>query len=180
MLTCLNWARTGPMPVASAQFWPSYGTLWHVYWVRDRRNNAGCHVHFSHSEVCGCNSHFVGCNPGILGSLLISNKTSCHKISRSIEAAMLVFRMIRLLWNLTFRKQCCRGAFKISKRCDNSNHQSRGFETSRDLIMRRLIGYWTVEPWPSCQSVRLICVKCNLWCAIPTAKSLIIIRRTKF
>ena len=29
---CLNWARTGPMPLASARFWPSWGTLWHVYW----------------------------------------------------------------------------------------------------------------------------------------------------
>ena len=23
------------MPVASAQFWPSWGTLWHVYWNDD-------------------------------------------------------------------------------------------------------------------------------------------------
>ena len=32
-ITCLKWARTGSMPVASARFWPSEGTFWHVYWV---------------------------------------------------------------------------------------------------------------------------------------------------
>ena len=37
----------------------------------------------------------------------------------------------------------CRSACQISKRCDNLNYQSRGFETSRDLTIRRLIGYWS-------------------------------------
>ena len=40
------------------------------------------------------------------------------------------------------RQQGCRSACQISKRCDNLNYQSRGFETSRDLTIRRLIGYW--------------------------------------
>ena len=40
------------------------------------------------------------------------------------------------------RHHCCRGASQISKRCDDSNGQSRRFETSRDLTIRRLIGYW--------------------------------------
>ena len=40
------------------------------------------------------------------------------------------------------RQQCCRSASQISKRCDNLNYQSRGFETLRDLTIRRLIGYW--------------------------------------
>ena len=31
---------------------------------------------------------------------------------------------------------------KISKRCDNLNYESRGFESLRDLTIRRLIGYW--------------------------------------
>ena len=42
----------------------------------------------------------------------------------------------------TPRQHCCRCAFQISKRCDNSNCQSRGFETSRDPTTRRLTGYW--------------------------------------
>ena len=40
------------------------------------------------------------------------------------------------------RQHCCRGACQMSKRCDNSNYQSRGFETSRDLTIRHLIRYW--------------------------------------
>ena len=40
------------------------------------------------------------------------------------------------------RQQCCRSANQISKRCDNLNHRSRGFEILRDLTIRRLIGYW--------------------------------------
>ena len=40
------------------------------------------------------------------------------------------------------RQHCCRCACQISKRCDNSNYQSHSFETSRDLMIRRLIGYW--------------------------------------
>ena len=41
------------------------------------------------------------------------------------------------------RQYCCRRACQISKRCNNSNCQSRGFETSRDLTMKRLIWYWS-------------------------------------
>ena len=44
--------------------------------------------------------------------------------------------------NLTQKLHCCRGACQISKRCDNSNYQSRGFETSGDLTIKRIIGYW--------------------------------------
>ena len=40
------------------------------------------------------------------------------------------------------RHQCCRRACQISKRCDDLNYQSRGFETWRCLTIRRLIGYW--------------------------------------
>ena len=39
------------------------------------------------------------------------------------------------------RQQGCRSACRISKRCHNLNFQSRGFETSRDLPIRRIIGY---------------------------------------
>ena len=36
------------------------------------------------------------------------------------------------------RQHCCRCTCQISKRCDNSNYQSRGFETPRDFTTRRL------------------------------------------
>ena len=40
------------------------------------------------------------------------------------------------------RQQGCQSACQISRRCDNLNYQSRDFETSRDLTIRCLIGYW--------------------------------------
>ena len=40
------------------------------------------------------------------------------------------------------RQPCCRGACQISERYDNSNYESRGFETLWYLTIRRLIGYW--------------------------------------
>ena len=45
------------------------------------------------------------------------------------------------------RQHCCRPACQMSKRCDNLNCQSRGFETSRDLMIKRLIGYWNGSRW---------------------------------
>ena len=41
------------------------------------------------------------------------------------------------IWQVP-RQRCCRGACQISERYDNCNIQSRGFETSRDLAVRRL------------------------------------------
>ena len=40
------------------------------------------------------------------------------------------------------RQQSYRGACQISERSDNSKYKSHGFETLRDLTIRRLIGYW--------------------------------------
>ena len=45
------------------------------------------------------------------------------------------------IWQ-ALRQHCCRCACQISKRYDNLKYQSRGFETSRDLTIRRLFGYW--------------------------------------
>ena len=42
------------------------------------------------------------------------------------------------IWH-AHRQQCCRSACHIS---DNSKYKSRSFETSRDLTIRRLFGYW--------------------------------------
>ena len=51
------------------------------------------------------------------------------------------------IWQAS-RRQCCRGACQISERSDNSQYRSRGFETLRDLMIRRLIGYWNgVQVW---------------------------------
>ena len=45
------------------------------------------------------------------------------------------------------RQHCCRSACQISKRFDNLKYQSRGFETSRDLTIRCLFGYWEGIQW---------------------------------
>ena len=45
------------------------------------------------------------------------------------------------IWQ-ALRQQCCRCACQISKRYDNLKYQSSGFETLRDLMKRRLFGYW--------------------------------------
>ena len=39
------------------------------------------------------------------------------------------------------RQQCCRCACQISKRCANLKYHSGGFDTSRDLTIRRLFRY---------------------------------------
>ena len=45
------------------------------------------------------------------------------------------------IW-LACRQQCCLCACQISQRSDYSKYKSRGVETSQDLMIRRLIGYW--------------------------------------
>ena len=42
------------------------------------------------------------------------------------------------IWQTPWQ-QCCRCTCQISKRCHNLNYRSRGFETSRDLTIRRLL-----------------------------------------
>ena len=39
-------------------------------------------------------------------------------------------------------QHCCRCAYQTSKRCDNLIYKSRSYETSWDLTLRCLIGYW--------------------------------------
>ena len=73
-----------------------------------------------------------------------------YTIRRLIVRSRKVSKQWDLYWELSDcsdiwhapRQQCCRGVCRISKWCDNSNYQSRGFESSRDLTIRRLIGYW--------------------------------------
>ena len=45
------------------------------------------------------------------------------------------------IWQV-LRQQCYWGTCQISKRCHNSNYQLHGFETSQDLKIICLIGYW--------------------------------------
>ena len=45
------------------------------------------------------------------------------------------------IWH-ALRQHCCRCACQIAKRYNNLKYQSRDFETSRDLMIRLLFGYW--------------------------------------
>ena len=65
------------------------------------------------------------------GLYSLSGKTSCRQISWSLEAARLDVIMIISLWNLTVCLSHFRATAKIVQRL------SRGFETSRDLAVRR-------------------------------------------
>ena len=71
----------------------------------------------------------------------ISDRTSYCEISWSLEAARFVFRFVRLLWYLSGTS-----AALLPVKCESDtihlNYHSRDFETSRDLIIRRLVGYW--------------------------------------
>ena len=79
----------------------------------------------------------------IQGPVSISDKTSYCKISRSLEAVRFVRELSDRseIWQAP-RQHCCRCACQISKWCDHLNYQCRGFETSRDLTVRRLVRYW--------------------------------------
>ena len=73
------------------------------------------------------------------GLYSLSGLTSYHKISRSLEAARFGFKLVLSLWNLAGTSAApLRDACQISERYDHYNTQSRGFETSRDLAVRRL------------------------------------------
>ena len=79
------------------------------------------------------------------GLYSLSRKTSYRKISWSLEVARfgnrprgIDFFNCSAIWQAA-RQQRCRDACQISVRNDHYNTQSRGFETSRDLAVRRLI-----------------------------------------
>ena len=67
----------------------------------------------------------------------LSSKTS-KQMSWNLEAARLDVIMIVSLWNLThISRGLLTSAAQISERLEKSNPGSRGFETSRDLAVRR-------------------------------------------
>ena len=74
-----------------------------------------------------------------LGPVSISNKTF-RKASRPRDFYLKLFDRSEI-WQ-AHRQQCCRCVCRIWKRCNDFNYHSRGFDTSRDLTIRRLIGYW--------------------------------------
>ena len=87
----------------------------------------------------------------IQGLYSLSGKTSYRKISWSFEAARFGLKLFQSLWNLAGTSAAllprCLSNFKFLivfflSWYDHCNIQSRGFETSRDLAVRRLTAYW--------------------------------------
>ena len=78
-------------------------------------------------------------------------RDSLHKVVRRLTAKsrevlwprewMLYWSYRSEIWQ-AFRQRCCRGAYQISKRLEKSKPQSRCFETSRDLAVRRPYAWW--------------------------------------
>ena len=63
-----------------------------------------------------------------------------HKVSKARDLYLELYDRSEI-WQAR-RQRCCRRACQIAKRCDNLAYRSRGIDTSRDLTIRRLIGYW--------------------------------------
>ena len=72
-----------------------------------------------------------------LGPVLISDKTFFAR-SREVSKPCVTLSDRFEIWQAPWQ-QCCRGACQISKRSDDLNYPSRGFETSRDPTIKRLI-----------------------------------------
>ena len=78
-----------------------------------------------------------------LGLYSLSGRTSYHKISLSIEAARVGFKLFQSLWNLTGTSAApllrCLSNCRASRPLKHPISRLRDFETSRDLAVRRLI-----------------------------------------
>ena len=83
----------------------------------------------------GLNIGMVMCTA--MGLYPLRGRTSYHQISWSLEAARLDAILIVSLWSLTSRQSCCRDACQISERLEMSKSESSGFESSRNLTVRR-------------------------------------------
>ena len=81
---------------------------------------------------------------------LQNRRTVCHKISWSPGTAQFGFRLLQWLWNRTgISTAALLRCLLHFKRYDNYTSQFSGFETSWDLVVRRLS--LTRSCWPLCQ-----------------------------
>ena len=69
----------------------------------------------------------------VQGLYSLNGKTSYRQISNSRSREISRSE----IWQAP-RQRCCQGACQISERLEKSKTESRGFETSRDLVVRRL------------------------------------------
>ena len=115
-----------------------HGTIFHRYWLQHS---------LSSQEGIACQEQ-----PNFWAPFqypIIRRIVRSRKVSKARDRVLKCSYRFEI-WQAP-RQQCCRGACHISERSDNSKYKSRGFETLRDLTIRRLIGYWngaqiTVKP----------------------------------
>ena len=97
-----------------------------------------------------------------LGLLSLSGKTSYRQISWSLEEARDIGcynDRIGLEFGRAYRQRCCLGACHVSEPLEHFKTESRSFETSRDLPVRRQSAKWNEAPeqkeWQSQFDLRL-------------------------
>ena len=101
------------------------------------------------NSVCNSDSIKFQKRPKIscIGATMASFQYPTRRlIVRSCEVSKLWDLCLKLsdrseIWQAP-RQQCCRGTCQISKWCNSSNYQTCVFETSQDLTIIRLMGYW--------------------------------------
>ena len=85
-----------------------------------------------------------------LGPVSISDKTTCFKISWSLEAARFVFRIVRSLWNLAGTSVAllpkCVSNFKAMRKFKLRISRFRAFTRSCDKT-----SYWILKRGPGCE-----------------------------
>ena len=80
-----------------------------------------------------------------LGLVSISDKALFREISQSLEGARSGIKLFVLLRNLTGTSEAVLPiCFSNSNQSDDFKYKCSGLKTLRDLIMRRLIGYWNM------------------------------------
>ena len=97
-------------------------------------------------------------------------------IVNSCEVSMQRDRLFKLSYRFGIeqaaqQQQCCWNAFPMSKRSGNSKCKSREFETSRDVMIRRLTEYWnnhhTMARWNLINVIRFHWILLWGWNPIP-------------
>ena len=63
-----------------------------------------------------------------------------HKVSKPWDLYLELYDRFEI-WQAPWQ-QCCQCAYQITKQCGDMNYQSCGSETSWNLTIRHLIGYW--------------------------------------
>ena len=124
-ISCLRiWSQTWILLLMTECVWCSFKSLIQTKFRR----------HYSHIRPTGFKPILVLNTQGLNS---ISGKTSYRKILRSLKDARFRLDIVNRseIWQPP-RQQCCWDACQFSEQYDHHNIQSRGFETSQELVVR--------------------------------------------